>query len=441
MPKNLYKRGSKYACRYIVPTKLRPAIGRNVLVRTTGTGDLREAERRSHRILADLHDEALRLAARAQEDPHDPRTLLSDAAELHAQVESGKIDYDDAAEQLMLRLETLRSLRGGRDEDTPAAADVATYRTAFGVLRGDVGLTLGRAADLFEAHQDARGIRKSTVAAQVRVVRLFLDWSGDLEVTKITRKLAAQWVEEKIMKLDAAPKTKSEHIAAMVTFFNYLTRAGHFEALNPFSGQKEHIRGSKRANGECKKTPRPWSGAELEKLAALPEGDAFRDVGLLCVWTGMRTDEAASLTVDAVNLEEKYLVVREGKNANARRYLPIHSAIVPAVKRMVARAENAKRRHLFDLKPTGADKKRAPALRAYRRMDHLFPQRDELLTAYGLRHTFATALERAGIDQTMRSRLLGHVPSDLASNTYSAGPLLEQMRKAVQKIDFKTFRG
>ena len=69
-------------------------------------------------------------------------------------------------------------------------------------------------------------------------------------------------------------------------------------------------------------------------------------------------------------------------------------------------------------------------------MDQLFPKRDELLTAYGLRHTFATALEPAGVAPIMAQRLLGHRPSAMTHGTYSAGASLEGMRAALEKLDF-----
>uniref|UniRef100_UPI003979A3DF hypothetical protein n=1 Tax=Salmonella sp. SAL4445 TaxID=3159900 RepID=UPI003979A3DF len=59
----------------------------------------------------------------------------------------------------------------------------------------------------------------------------------------------------------------------------------------------------------------------------------------------------------------------------------------------------------------------------------------------GLKHSFSTALERAGVDATLRNRICGQSPSDINSAVYSDGVTIEQMRKAVEKIDFKTFRG
>jgi integrase len=93
------------------------------------------------------------------------------------------------------------------------------------------------------------------------------------------------------------------------------------------------------------------------------------------------------------------------------------------------------------LEESTRDKKRAPSLRAYRRMTELFGDHDKTLVYYGLRHTFVTALERAGVDRTLRERIAGHAPQDINSAVYSAGADVAQMRKAVEGIDFKTFRG
>jgi integrase len=114
---------------------------------------------------------------------------------------------------------------------------------------------------------------------------------------------------------------------------------------------------------------------------------------------------------------------------------------MPAVRKLVAVAEKAKREHLFELAPSTRDRKRAPSLRAYRRMTELYGEHDKTLVFYGLRHTFVTALERAGVDRTLRERIAGHAPQDINSAVYSAGAGIEQMRKAIQKLDFKTFRG
>jgi integrase len=74
-------------------------------------------------------------------------------------------------------------------------------------------------------------------------------------------------------------------------------------------------------------------------------------------------------------------------------------------------------------------------------MTELFGEHDKAFVYYGLRHTFITALERAGIDRTLRERICGQTPQDINSAVYSAGASVEQVHKAVEKVDFKSFRG
>jgi integrase len=271
------------------------------------------------------------------------------------------------------------------------------------------------------------------------MVDLLIAHTGNVPVTRITRKIASSFVLEKVMPLDRTTKTKREHITALSVLFNWLSTTGVLDA-NPFRGLGKLVEQTKR--GTVDKTKRrPWTDKELAKLQKLPEDDAFRGVGLLSLWAGLRTDEAASLKIADVDLKARTVRVTEGKTASAIRIVPLHRAILPAVRKLVKAAETGKRAFLFDLQPSTRDNKRAPSLRAYRRMEELFGEHDNSLVFYGLRHTFITALERAGVDRTLRERISGHAPKDLNSAVYSEGATVEQMRKAVEKVDFKAFRG
>jgi integrase len=454
MPKHLVRRGQTWSVRYVVPRKYRELIGRESITKSTGERDVRAAERASHRVLTELADMVERLAAQTS------LTTETDAADLARQVAAGDLDYDTAVAVLTSKFEDLaegvvvkngrRYVRTPAEEPQPTAQLRGSVRAALAELRGQPASTLKACITRYRKHQEARGLRGQTVDGQVRSVELFADWFGeDRDVSEIDRRSAAQFVAENIMTLavrsrdpqkeprPASAKTKAEHIGNLVTFMNWLTRSGLYDHANPFAGQKEHIAGTKRATDNGALRRRPWAADELKKLAALPEGDALRDVGLLSLWLGLRTNEAASLAVADVHTADGYLVVREGKNENARRYLPIHSAILPAVGRMVDRATAAKRELLFDLKPGGRDKKLAHGLsKRAGRFIRESVSNDPALVFYSLRHTHATALERAGVDLTMRQRLMGHRPSDMTSGTYSSGPQLEQMRAAVELIGF-----
>jgi integrase len=483
MPRNLYLRGRTYTARYVVPVKYRKLIGKSTLAQSTGTGDLREAERRSHRILAELHERVMRLAARSHENPRDPNSVLNAAHDLRKEVEAGRLKPDDAlallAERLTTHLEIDRTIRR-RDgngllrsyvKQTPEEAAYwralsnneqpeenlaepagdenaqTTYRAAFDALKDGGGLLLGRAADDFEANQIARGVRPTTAKSQARAVRLFRDHIGERAVNAVTRKDASGWTTGYVLPLKRAHKTKTDLVTALVVFFSYLELLGHVAVGdNPFTGLTRLLRPAKRGTEIPKEKPhRPWTDAELKKLGTLPDDDTFRCVGLLALYSGARTDEVCSLRVADVDLDALAFTVRAGKTEAALRVLPLHSAIVPAVERMVARAEDASREFLFPLKPD-AEGKRDGALRAYRRMDRLFgedrpdrrtdPNSKVIFDFYGLRHTAGTALERAGVDATLRGRIMGHTPEDLASSTYSAGAELEQMRAAIERLRF-----
>lgn len=61
---------------------------------------------------------------------------------------------------------------------------------------------------------------------------------------------------------------------------------------------------------------------------------------------------------------------------------------------------------------------------------------DKNLVWYGLRHSAITALERAAVEPLMIQRLAGHSTGKITFDVYSHGPHIEQMREAIEKLDF-----
>jgi hypothetical protein len=336
MPKNLLKRGGTYAARYIVPRKYRPLIGKAAIVKTTGTGDLREAERKAHRILADLHDYVVRTATKPAANPRDPQSLLHEAASLHEQVEAGKLDHETAMDILTVQLDAHLKLRGEDTESDIESPRMATYRSAFDTLNSEAGMLLSVARDKFAAHQEKRGVRAAYVDHCSRMVDLLIQHAGNVAVTRITRKIASAFVLEKVMPLERSTKTKQEYITALSGLFNWLSTTGVLD-VNPFRGLGKLVEPNKRGVTDRVKR-RPWTDKELTKLQKLPEDDPLRGVGLLSLWAGLRTDEAASLKVADVDLKAKTVRVTAGKTASAVRTVPVHSAIMPAVRKLVAAA-------------------------------------------------------------------------------------------------------
>lgn len=228
-------------------------------------------------------------------------------------------------------------------------------------------------------------------------------------------------------------KTQTWHLSAITSLFSWAILHDYYTDTNPWSGLSASIRESSR--GKKKERRRPWSADELDKLDTLDDDEPIKQTALLCLYTGMRTDEACSLKIADVNLAEKYIEVIAGKSHDAVK-VPVHRRLMPLVKRLHKAATEADKEHLIaDLVPGGKDKKRSHNLwkRAGRWVrEHV--SKDENLVLYSVRHTFATALENAGVAPSVITRLLGQTQKGLALSTYSGGLDLPALRKAVDKL-------
>ena len=312
MAAKLIKRGGTYSARYVVPTRYRALLGRETIVRTTGTGDLREAEKRKYRILADIQDDVERQVRNSESNMRHPRWITAAAAELVKQMGktseytykgktySSTMDEDDVAELLDGLIEEHLTARG-EDFDDLTDSHKRTLRSAFTITGSGDTMSLSVAIDRHLSEKTGR-VNESTISRQRMVLDGFAEWAGDPDVSAVTRRVTGRWVSEILLPMDMTPKTKEWYLSALSSFFNWMIRKGLYESANPWAGMGRDIKGTKRgseSNGGRKR--RPWTDDELKNLADLSEDDPTHAVTRLCLYAGLRTEEACSLKVADVN--------------------------------------------------------------------------------------------------------------------------------------------
>lgn len=147
---------------------------------------------------------------------------------------------------------------------------------------------------------------------------------------------------------------------------------------------------------------RPFTREEIEALwDASGEG---RDFILIMIYTGVRISELLNLAMRNVHFDEKYFFVEDAKTAAGVREVPIADRILPLMQR---RAGDA---FFIDVKTRTSfvNKYWNPALDPLG-MSHI---------PHDTRHTCATLLEEAGIDDRIVKSILGHKRKDI-TGTYS----------------------
>jgi integrase len=435
---NLKLKRHVWFARVRVPKRLQPIIGQAEFLQTLNTRDIREANRRKHRVLAELHQK-LTQAELGNTVPKDSAEFLLVAAkaEREAMLERGKTaEQADAALDAAMEdhLEILRR-KHGADPETGDLLDSGTYarvqELAHRVLHGDEIELLSVAVKKYLAEVKVR-VRNQTLREKERHLGALQKWlKGDVELDSITKKIAGRYVTEYLIQQGHAPKTVKDILSNLSAFWVWLEGRG----------MSSTVKSSTRGTAPKR---RPWTDDELLKLMrAIPNNDPLLPLTAIATYTGMRREEVASLRADDV--ENDALTVREGKTKAALRRVPIHGALRPLITQLVNKSRDG---YLIPgLLTGGSDAKRSHYLG--KRFSGLIRDSgfdDPALVFHTLRNAFLQRCEEGLVPESTAKLLVGHSRKKSltygdAGGGYSPGVQLETLRKEIAKVTFGKLDG
>jgi integrase len=156
------------------------------------------------------------------------------------------------------------------------------------------------------------------------------------------------------------------------------------------------------------------------------------------LFSGLRTEEAAKLVPEDVRQEQGVYVIdvnrKRGrlKTKNADRLVPIHSAILKELLQLTKGMPAGS--NLWGLKPNGSGVySSALSKRLNTVLDNACPEADKLVP-YSLRHTFATRLKHADVQESLLDELLGHKVEKLSTGRYGKRYPAEKLKDAVERL-------
>ena len=435
MTGNLKKRHQGYYVRVGVNPKHQKLIGRTETVRSLKTRDKATAERIKYGVIQEIKNFHDRLVREAQAGL---KGQTSDALQLRA----SDLDTDTAAEILSDRLEErLKALgRTPAEIEALSADDIdPLVRESFRIVRGVAYMPLGTA---IEQYLDIieKDVTNRTWQQKKKQLDLFAEWAGRVNIESIDRRLTSRYINECMVLKGLAPNTNINNVAVLTAFFNWLIDNGLYDHANPFARKGKSLKGSKKGTSFI--ANRAWTKEELEKLfKALDkqrEGTVKHKAGIaarISLFSGMRQEEVCVMKCEAVNLKDNFLAVDDPKNPNSVRQVPIHADIRPLIGDLV---ESSTDGYLIDGLPAGTrDQKRGHSLgnRFSDVKSELFPESaPRELTFHGLRSTFITAMERAGIPESTAKLIDGHARQSLSYGLYSKGLDLDGLAEAMSKV-------
>lgn len=429
---NLKKRGQTYYVRVAVPRPLWAALGRREIVRTLGTGSLPEANRRKHAVIAEIRaliEDAHRAYGPASGSPVE--RVLSDLRTLRRQHRMQLVTTTEAdlnKDALVDQLEALEE----RDQIPPAR--LPAIRAAVSAVTDPSITTLADAVETYLSHHKPPLVTQQTYRTKQRRLQELRDSIGpDLPVREVTGQRAAAFVTGDLLRRGLSPKTCTDYIADCSAFFEWCILQD-LTAANPFHRKSKLVRRPKRGTKDL--GPRIWTPEELQAFARGCPADHPQHLlpfFALALFTGCRLNELAELKVADVHGD--WFEVTAAKTKAGLRSVPIHSQLQPLVGRLVT--SSADGYLLPGLRRGGEDQKRGHYVsKAFTTIRRRLGITDPGTRFHSLRANFITSLERAGVPVSTIQSLVGHERPELALNTYSAGPGMEVLREAIERVDY-----
>ncbi len=198
-------------------------------------------------------------------------------------------------------------------------------------------------------------------------------------------------------------KSLQRELSAIRSFYSYLTK-NHHVATNP----AKHVQAPK----QDRKLPKTL---DVDQMAGLLEAGAsseheIRDVAIFELFysSGLRLSELAALNLEDVDLNDRTLVVREGKGGKSR-VVPIGGKAISALEKWL----DMRGHHIPDLDPAlfvSWKGKRLGNRSIQLRLDQWCKKKGlpEHVHPHMLRHSFASHLLESSQDLRAVQELLGH---------------------------------
>ena len=284
--------------------------------------------------------------------------------------------------------------------------------------------------DYINKTQEKADTRRKLERGLNRFIRLV----GDLVITDVRTHHLFTYLEN-IVDEDAkanknTPKSSLKNEKwAISTYFNWLVRQGTITA-NPFKGEQVPSE-----LGVDAKSWLPYTKDDLIVLFGLDMPEHHRLVMQIMLMTGMRPDEAASLTWDQFNntnygfryfalFDETATQEVNVKNEGSERYVPLHPQLV-----LPPKGEG----YLFNFRE--AEGKRVTGMGQELRPLYEKATDNPRKRSHSFRRTLKIMLRDAGVSKEINDAITGHGSGDTSGSSYG-GVSPEKRFEAINKLDF-----
>jgi site-specific recombinase XerD len=234
-----------------------------------------------------------------------------------------------------------------------------------------------------------------TVKGYSNILGQFMRWLA-VPLSEVTRKEIGAYVDH-LLRKRRTPKTITCHLQTIRLFFDYLSNEEGRSMTNPVTRISLRL---------PKPLPRHLKDDQVRRLFGGITDLRDRAMFMLMLRCGLRVQEVAELTVDAVEYGRKQIFVFHGKGAKDRVVYMSEDARSALLAYLEKRSSKA--RGLF-LVQKGPMKGKPLSVRGIQKRIEYYARKSELnVSCHRLRHTMATQLLNADAGLATIQDLLGH---------------------------------
>lgn len=408
---NLVLRSGNWHARLAIPEDARPALNRREFTASLKTGSKTEAQRLKIPYLQEWQSLIDQARIKTKIDPEDARI------EAKRMAERAQAFFADMAQATVME-RPIASLNADFAADFLKLDQNHTQEKWERILRH---FEIGEKVDVLALNQDFQNLIQENMERQSNTLPLKPEEKEDIR---------------KILKDPTHYRAKSPITTARIkTFKSYQenvkgivqktvdTQVARLENLKKWleNNRRDLTHESITAYMDT------LSVSEKTKKQFLFAGSSF--------WKWARIEELCRLkTSDIINDEGiKCFSIKDAKTAAGERNIPIHSALLHVIDRLVENSEDG-----YLIKSTSGNK-------YGNRSDALSKQFGRLKTDLGynsqfvfhsLRKTVITQLQRADIPGILIAAIVGHETGTITFDVYSSGPSPSQKHKAISKLKY-----
>lgn len=289
-------------------------------------------------------------------------------------------------------------------------------------------LLFGQAIKDFLDWAKRKGMREQTLRGYKVDMNQFqrwlaIEWNGPIFVDEVELKDIEGFIDYLAKEKNSKPRTINRKINALSTFFKTMRKKRVIDE-NPMEDfERIKVPHSERVY---------LTGEEIERIIQAVDHPVLHYFVLMMAYTGIRVNECIHLTLDDVNLEERYIDVINGKGGKNRR-VPMNDRLVGHMRDYLETSRpETDSLYFFALKRTGTVSEQYVNRVLKEATEKIGFQKH--VTSHILRHSFASHLVKQDTHVAVIQRLLGH--ADVRTTSVYMHVQQDDLADAINRIKF-----